>query len=132
MAISDDMPLFYTPSKRPEPINLAVREVIPWRELEHVRCSMGTQEFAKYIKRRMCQKIAAELVERCAPFMVEDVTRDGQEYQIEIYLSDRGAYEHWLPQERRQGQQEGYKHAEKVLTDSLPYGLADAATEAYV
>lgn len=117
--------LFVEHPKRPEPIELAVQEVIHWVDLDaRGRWGvLGNAEKLKYIKRSMVQKLATELIERLEPFIVQDMCQKGEVYRVQVTLSDRGAYENWLPAERESGRRQGYKQGDEALRNRLPYGI---------
>jgi hypothetical protein len=112
-----DMDLFRTNPTRPEPINLAIRHVINWREFEFRK--HDPEDIARTVKHYMVSKLSAALMERLQPFIVESMTGDGMVYQMEVMLSDRGTYERWLPVENEAGRRQG----KKEVLDALPYGM---------
>lgn len=111
--------LVYTPPARPAPINIVAVWAPHRDEFEYALRHRPSEDLAREIRTRLSRQVADILMDKCAPF-VEMRTESGTpSYRMEVCLSDRGAYENWLPTERRQGRQEGAK----AVVDSLPYGM---------
>lgn len=117
--------VFVPAPSRPEPIEFAVQEVIDWDDLG-VRGKwgvLGDKEKLKYIRSRMVHELSAALLDRLEPFIVQHMSAEGEVYRIQVTLSDRGAYENWLPAERKEGQREGFKSGEQATRARLPHGI---------
>ena len=117
--------LFVVTPKRPDPIEYAAEEIIPWHELGRHRKwgVLGNEHKLEYIKRCMVHKIAEALVEKLEPFIVQRDCEEGEAYRVQVTLSDRGAYENWLPMERKAGRREGFMQGEKAIKARLPHGI---------
>lgn len=111
--------LVYTPPARPAPINV-VAVFAPGRdEYEFVWRKRKAADFAAFVRRQLASRVADILMEKCAPFVETNLENGTPSFRLEVFLSDRGAYENWLPVERKQGGAEAVKR----YKDRLPYGV---------
>jgi hypothetical protein len=116
--------LVYTPPARPAPINVVAVWAPDRDEFEYIWRHRPPEDLTREIRTRLARQVANILMEKCAPF-VEMRTESGlPSYRLEVFLNDRGAYENWLPSERREGRQEGAK----AVIEMLPYGMELGAT----
>lgn len=115
----------------PAPMNFAVRQVADERDLRMARSLEDRQSLFDRMKRHAAHKLADHIFEHCKFFEVPDLMSRNLLLQLELTISDRGAYENYLPVARQQGRAEGRAQAIKQMVESLPYGLADATTEFY-
>lgn len=115
--------MFATNPQRPQPITLAYRMTVTQREIEMARV-MPPGEMKKMIRQQMASALGKEIAEKCAPFEVPERLYPGQTLvQMEVTLHDRGAYEHWLPHERRTGEERG-KEIQRIRDElRTPYGF---------
>lgn len=117
---------------RPAPINFAYRERVDLRDMRNPYDPKERHEHFERLKHHAADKLAQHIAAHCKWFDMPDPIAGGDlVLQLELTISDRGAYENWLPHERGAGKREGYATAMKQAAESLPYGLADAATEFY-
>jgi hypothetical protein len=114
----------------PEPITFRFDAEPDARDLAMCRGIREREELWARWKRRAAVELAEVIAKHCRWFDASSPI-NGPSVRLEVTLHDRGQYERWLPVERAQGRNEGDARAVKRLTDSLPHGLADAATEFY-
>lgn len=128
----DMMPEEVRHPERPEPINFAYRERVDFGDMRDPTDPRERHEHFERLKRNAANKLANHIAMHCKWFDMRDPLAGGDVVlQLELTIADRGAYENWLPNERGAGKREGYAAAMKQAAASLPYGLADAATEFY-
>lgn len=103
--------------KRPVSEVFAYRHVVDPYEFKLFKSDPG---YLERLKQRMARALAEMIVEKCQLFEMpsEMEINRGIPIQMQCVVNDRGSYENWLPEERKQGQKEG---AARVIK-SLPYG----------
>lgn len=124
-------PLEIRNPQAPAPFTVAVREIADAFELRMARTPQERGQVFERLKRNACQKLAVHLFQNCKFFEVPNLMSDDLQLQIELTVSDRGAYENWLPVAEQRARREGERKAVARMVESLPYGLADAAREFY-
>lgn len=129
--ISDLMPHEIRYPERPEPINFAFRRQADWHELSFCRSREEREQLYARMKRHAAHALAEHIAAHCK-WMDRTAPHDKDlVLQIELTIQDRGAYENYIPKARQEGRSEGWSAALKAATQSLPYGLADAASDFY-
>lgn len=125
------MPMEIRHPERPAPMNFAFRRAVDWRELSFCRTQEEREMLFTRLKRYAAGALAEHIAQHCK-WMERTMPTDGSMLlQLELTIQDRGAYENWLPRAREEGRKDGWNAAMNAATKSLPYGLADAATEFY-
>ena len=91
------------------------------------------KETTDYLRRMAASELADAILEHCAFFHKDwfDVTDPDPRVRIELTVNDRGTYENMIPNERREAADQERVRTTKRLTESLPYGLAEAAQDFY-
>jgi len=119
MARLKPLPLVYEMPRRPAPIEIRIEEQV--NEFDLMRAAHDPVAFAHALKRQMARLLADHIVEKCQVFEEPDLLRLKRDrvVRMEFTLHDRGNYEHWLPQERREGRREGAQETIK----GMPYGF---------
>lgn len=127
MSRKNDLVFYTPPTKRPEPQTLAVRILLDRQMVAHYQKEPDVVR--KLVIRDMANQLAAHIAEKCLPFnvkaFIENTLYGDRALEMELTINDRGSYEHWLPEERRQGRKEGAA-SEKA---SAPYGIEEGRFE---
>lgn len=111
--------IVHTVPARPATINIVAIEDFGRDEWEYLWRRVPRGELAQEVRRRLARRVADLLMEKCEPFIQNNLANGVPQFRLEVVLSDRGAYEHWLPQERKQGRNEGIEATKK----RLPHGI---------
>lgn len=104
------------PARRPEPLRLCIEREIDrhdWDIME--RAAPG--QYAKRLKADMVAELAKAIGDSKL-FALPNLLGNDR-VCIELTINDAGAYQGWLPQERREGQREGAERERK----RAPYGF---------
>jgi hypothetical protein len=117
--------------EQPAPLNFAFRDRIDQRRLAWCRSPEEREVMFRDMKHRASHALAKYIAEHCKWFERPSFLGPEMELQIELTISDRGAYENLVPGARLAGKREGHTLAMKQCAESLPYGLADAAVDGY-
>lgn len=129
-----DKPVEIRRPARPEPTLFAFDEGVDQHELAIARRHEGQEgvdRLFERLKRKAAQRFAEHIANHCQWFEVKDAMSRELRLRLEVTLSDRGSYENWLPVAEHRGRHLGWKQAMQACTESLPYGMADAAREFY-
>jgi len=132
MMFSEDvLPMEIRHPERPAPMNFAFRRAIDRHELRFCRSVEEREALFTRLKRYAAGALAEHIAAHCK-WMDRSFPMDGSLLlHLELTIQDRGAYENWLPRAREEGRRDGWKDAMTAATRSLPYGLADAASDFY-
>ncbi|WP_316875460.1 hypothetical protein [Ralstonia edaphi] len=109
--------------RRPKPIEIAIQEPLDYFDLLRARESRAS--FVAWAKGMMAAKLAKMIVEECQLFEVPDfatLNRDPN-LRLQFTINDKGSYTNWLPQEREEGKQEGFKSGYRRAIEKVPYGM---------
>lgn len=98
--------------------------------LRYARTNAERQVLFDRLKRQAARELADFIFEKCKLFESRRMDRDGS-MEMELTISDRGAYVHYVREADALGHERGRKQAIKQMVESLPYGMADAAQEFY-
>ncbi|KMW48122.1 MAG: hypothetical protein GY747_10305 [Planctomycetes bacterium] len=122
MALRPESMTFEMP-QRPKPIEFAIQEPLDPMDLMVARENPAA--FVSRMKNVMAAKLARMIVEKCQLFEVPDFARLSRDpcLRLQFTINDRGMYTNWLPQERQEGKEEGFKIGYKRAIDTVPYGL---------
>lgn len=104
------------PARRPEPLTVRIEREIDrhdWQLMER----MEPGAYAKRMKASMVAELA-EHIAKSTLFPVLDLAGEDR-VRIELTINDAGAYQGWLPYERREGKREGAECERK----RAPYGV---------
>lgn len=104
------------PARRPEPLRVCIEREIDrhdWKLME--RLEPGA--YAKHMKASMVAELA-EHIAKSTLFALPNLLGEDR-VRIELTINDAGAYQGWLPQERREGQREGAERERQ----RAPYGV---------
>ena len=117
--------------ERPEPLDFAFDRCIPWEELRFCRTQEERERLFKDLKRMAAHQLAQHIAKHCKWFDRGMQLDGSMRLTLELTINDKGAYRNWIPQAEQEGRKEGWASAMREAARSLPYGLADAASEFY-
>ena len=84
----------------------------------------------RLLRGEAAHELTKYIMDRCQ-FFGADWRPEGPMARIEITLHDRGTYANLIPDARREEAHQERERTTKRLTESLPYGLAEAARDFY-
>jgi hypothetical protein len=115
----------------PRPINFAFQRAVDPFELSLCRDHNDRRRLFDSLKRKASAALADHIAEHCKWFDIPAPERRGMVLQLELTISDRGAYVNYSRVARDEGFRDGWSRAQATCAASLPYGIADAAQEFY-
>lgn len=127
----DLMPLEIRRPDRPESMNFAFRKSVDPESLYFARSADDRQRLFDRLKWDAARALADHIAKHCKWFDRSTPMNRDMAIQIELTINDRGAYENFFPVAKQEGRKEGWASAMRAAAESLPYGIADAATEYY-
>jgi hypothetical protein len=125
------LPHEITRPEPPKPFNFAFRSVVPQEELRFARSIDERRYLFEQLKRRAAHELALSIAEHCKWFDASMPMNGDLALQLEVTINDKGAYKNWIPRAEQEGRAEGWARAMSAAARSLPYGIADAASEFY-
>jgi hypothetical protein len=131
MYLESLMPLEIRRPEQPEPMNFAFDRCVSRDDLRFCRTVEERNRLFEGLKRYAAGCLADHIAKHCKWFERSYPMDDGLRLRLELTISDRGAYENWVPVAEARGSARGKEQAIREMVASLPYGLADAAREYY-
>ncbi len=122
MARRPDSVTFEMP-RRPKPIEFAIEEPLHWLDVQLSRTDPAV--FMEKVKYMMAARLAHEIVKNTQLFDVPNFSSShvAQVLRMEFTLNDKGSYVNWLPHEREEGKQEGWRAGYERSRSEIPYGM---------
>ena len=108
--------------KRPVSEVFTYQHVLDYHDIEMVR---RDPKFIERIKKMMARELADHICEKCQVFEIPSMADlyHGLPIRMELTINDRGAYENWIPNERREAHTNGVKVGADRVRKSIPYGF---------